>query len=140
MTPTKALTFYAVDDFGFAYARGLLSPAHLPHLYAPNRLGPLLELIFLIEGGHLPSWIISTSLASSGAAPLIQAILDNREHWLSPENRRMGIIRAHRKSPSGDNIFSSFLMNAQRAARDVAGLLGSTTGQLVAAMGEVENK
>src|SRR4051794_8714713 len=104
MTPTKALTFSAVDELGFAAARGLLDPAQLPHRYSPNQLGPLLELLFLAKGGHLPSGVVSAWLTPNGAAPLIQAIRDNREHWLSPKNRRMGIIRAHRKGPNGDSI------------------------------------
>src|SRR5690349_20268097 len=108
MTPTKVLTFSAVDDLGFAAARGLLRLEYLPHLYSPNKLGPLLELLFLVQGGHLPSWVVSAGLAPGGAAPLIQAICDNREHWLSPEDHRMGIIRAHRKDSNGDSIFSSF--------------------------------
>lgn len=140
MTPTKPLTFSTVDELGFAAARGLLDdPAQVPYRYSPNRLGPLLELLFLAKGGHLPSSVVNAWLTPNDAAPLIQAIRDNREHWLSPENRRMGIIRAHRKGPNGDSILTSFLMAAQRAARDVAGLPGTTPGQLVAAMEELEN-
>jgi len=137
--PSVPLTFSAVDELGFAAARGLVGPTQMPNLYSPKQLGPLLEFLLLAEGGYLPPYAVSAWLVPNGAAPMIQAIHDNREQWLSPGNRRMGFIRAIRQGPNADSLFTSFLMDVQRAARDVAQLPGTTPGQLAAAMEELEN-
>jgi hypothetical protein len=70
---------------------------------------------------------------------MIAALQENRERWVSSDDRRMGFIRAVRRGPDGDNWLTAFLMDAQRAARDVACLPGTTPGQLAAAMEELEN-
>ena len=46
----------------------------------------------------------------------------------------MGFIRAARSGRDEDALFTGFLMDAQRAARDVSRLPGTVPGQLVAAM------
>jgi hypothetical protein len=51
----------------------------------------------------------------------------------------MGFIKAVRSGADADSRLTAFLMDAQRAARDVACLPGSAPGQLVAAMEELEN-
>jgi hypothetical protein len=140
MTPAiRPLTFAAVDELGFAAGRGLLDENHLLSGYAPRRLGPLLELISLADAGLLPATVLTTSLAANGASPFIEAIRNNREHWLSPENRRMGFIKTVRSGTDHNTMLTSFLMDAQRAARDVARLPGTTPGQMAAAMEELEN-
>ena len=72
---------------------------------------------------------------------MISALQDNHECWVKASDRRMGFIRANRSTLNADTdtLITSFLMDAQRAARDVAGLSDSTSGQLVAAMQELEN-
>jgi hypothetical protein len=87
----------------------------------------------LSEAGQVPPAAIRAGLIPDGSTAFINAMHKNREHWLSPE-RRMGIIRTAREAPHGDTFFTGFLMGAKRAARDVAGLPGTTPGQLVAAM------
>jgi anti-sigma regulatory factor (Ser/Thr protein kinase) len=69
---------------------------------------------------------------------MIKALCQNQEAWTSPVDRRMGFIQAQRRDPGGDSRFTAFLMDAQRAARDVTGLTGTTPGQLAAAMEELE--
>lgn len=138
MTP-KPLTFATVDELGFAAARGLLDPAQLKVRYRPQELGPLLELMLLSEGGHVPPALIRTALVSNGSAEFVGALQDNREHWLSPDNRRTGFVRATRKGSNGDSLFTAFLMDAKRAARDIGRLSDTTAGQLVGAMEELEN-
>ena len=55
-------------------------------------------------------------------------------------DRRIGFVRAIRsRQDDEDPLLTGFLMDAQRAAREVAGLRGTTPGQLVAAMQELEN-
>lgn len=136
---SKPLTFTAVDELGFAAERGLLDPAQLGLRYRPQGLGPLLELTLLSDGGHLPPALIRTALVSNGAAEFIGALQSNREHWTSPENQRTGLVRAARKGPNGDSLFTAFLMNAKRAAREIGCLSDTTAGQLVGAMEELEN-
>ena len=78
-------------------------------------------------------------LAHNGADSLIAALQRGDELWTSPQNRRMGFIRAERAAPSSGNALISFLMNAASAARDISGLPGTVPRQLAAAMQELEN-
>jgi hypothetical protein len=129
-----------VDGLAFAAAAGQSAVARAPALYIPRDLGPLLELLHLEATGRLPEAPEGkTLLAANSAAPMIAALRDRRESWLTPEDRRMGFIRAVRSGPDGDNRLVSFLMDAQRAALNVSGLRGTTPGQMAAAMVELEN-
>jgi len=140
MTRATPLSFKDVDGLGFAGASNEIDLAQASGPYAPNSLGPLLELLHLSAGGRLPkppggeSW-----LTSNGATAMISALQDGREWWLNSNDRRMGFVRAERSGPDADNRLVSFLMNAQTAARDVAGLPGTAPRQLAAAMEELEN-
>ncbi len=136
----EPLTFTAVDGLlGFASSAGHLNSARLSVRYTPHRLGPLLEFLYLVAGNRLSGAAVSNLLAPNGAAPMIAALQEGRERWASSDNRRMGFIRAVRLAPDGDEHLTAFLMDAQRAGRDVAKLPGTTPGQLVAAMQELEN-
>lgn len=133
----KQLTFGDVDGLAFAAVRGKFDEAKLSTTYAPQRLGPLLELLHLSASGHLPrpgDW-----LASNSAAPLIAAIRQNREYWTAPQDHHAGLIRAVRRGEDGGSRFTGFLMAAKRAGQDVSGLSATTAGQLVGAMEELEN-
>ncbi len=138
IAPAEPLTFSTVDGLGFAAASGALDAAQQTALYVPVSLGPLLELYYLMAGGRLPSppgnWIVE-----NGAGPMIAALQQNREEWVSADNRRTGFIRALRSGPDCDARLVAFLMYAKKAATDVARLPGDTPGQLAAAMGELES-
>jgi hypothetical protein len=138
-TSTTPLTFGEVDGLGFAAAAGRLESGEQSGRYVPTSLGPLLELLYLAAGGRLPSPIRGGWLAHNGAAPMISALQNNHECWIKGNDRRMGFIRANRTARGADTVLTSFLMDAQRAARDVASLPGTTPGQLVAAMQELES-
>jgi hypothetical protein len=135
----RPLTFGAVDGLGFAADAGALDAAQQGAPYVPNSLGPLLELLYLAAGGRLPPPPGGSWVTQNGAAPMISALQEDRECWLSSDDHRIGFIRAVRRLPGGDTRLTGFLMDAQRAARDVARLPGTTPGQLAAAMQELEN-
>jgi hypothetical protein len=134
----KPLTFSAVDDLGFAAAAGQLDGAQAPGRYEPKSLGPLLELHSMVGAGRVPR-SANRWLVANGASPMLNALQEGREFWVSPDNRRLGFIRALRAKPNGDSRLTAFLIDAQRAARDVGRLPGHSPGQLVAAMEELEN-
>lgn len=138
MKSAPPLTFAAVDGLGFAAATGRLEVNQTAQ-YVPASLGPLLELLCLVEGGRLPSPIVGRWLYDDGTRPMIVAIHDQNECWIKPDDRRMGFIRAVRAGRDEDVLFTRFLMAAQRAARDVSRLQGTTPGQLAAAMRELES-
>jgi hypothetical protein len=138
-SPAPALSFKAVDDLGFAAASGQLDATRPAATYVPNSLGPLLELLQLAAAERLPDPCKASWLAKNGAAPMITALREKRENWVSSNDGRMGFIRALRPGPDGDNRLTDFLMSAQRAARNVARLPSTTSGQLAAAMEELEN-
>lgn len=135
----RPLTFSAVDGLGFAVASGNFDAAERSAPFAPDRLGPLLELFDLVSGGQLPPPRGGRWVTEAGPASLIDALEGDHETWLVPDGHRMGFIRSLRKQPDGDNRFTAFLMTAQRAAREVTSLPGTTPGQLVAAMQEFES-
>jgi hypothetical protein len=135
----RALTFNAVDELGFAASWGHFDEAHWPIMYCPKSLGPLIELFCLAKAGRVPDPVKARCLVPNGAAPMIAALQQEREQWVSNEERRMGFIRAQRGGPEGENHLTGFLMQAKRAAREVAGLAGKAAGQLAGAMEELEN-
>ena len=138
MRSAPPLTFAAVDGLGFAAASGRLAVDQTAR-FVPSSLGPLLELLCLVAGGRLPSPITGDWLDDNGARPMIAALQNQSECWIKPGDRRMGFIRAVHNSRDEDVLFAKFLMDAQRAARDVSCLHGTTPGQLVAAMRELES-
>ena len=138
MMKAVPLSFKDVDGLGFAAVNDVDIGAK-SILFAPNSLGPLLELLHLDAKGRLPVPPAGVWLASNGATPMIAALREKREWWSSPQDRRMGFLRAKRRALDGDNRLVSFLMNAQTAARVVSGLAGSTPSYLAAAMEELEN-
>lgn len=133
----KQLLFGDVDGLAFAAVRGKLDGDNLPPTYVPQHLGPLFELLHLSAGGRIPrpgSW-----LALNGAAPLVAALEQAKESWIAPANQHAGFIRAARRGPDGDSRLTGFLMTAKRAGREVSRLPATVSGQLVAAMEELEN-
>ena len=138
MTPArKQLLFTDVDGLAFAAAHGKLEDTDLPATYVPRQLGPLLELIQLDAGGRLPrpgKWLVL-----DGAAPLVCALEQAKHSWVSSTQRHSGFIRATRRGSDADSRFTGFLMNAKRASREIARLPAAVSGQLVAAMKELES-
>ncbi|MCC7428686.1 MAG: hypothetical protein IT557_17475 [Alphaproteobacteria bacterium] len=136
-TARKQLLFGDVDGLAFAAARGKLDPAKIPVTYAPQRLGPLLELLHLCAGQRMPrpgSWLVP-----NGAAPLVTALGQVATESWTATDRHLGFIRAARCGPDGDSRLTGFLMAAKRAGREVSELPASVAGQLAAAMEELEN-
>ncbi len=133
----RELLFRDVDGLAFAAAYGQLDDTKVAVTYVPHRLGPLLELMQLHAGGRIArpeKWLLL-----DGAAPLVSALEEEREGWVSPKQRHTGFIAAARRGRDGDERFTGFLMNAKRAGHEVAGLSASVSGQMVAAMEELEN-
>jgi len=137
--PPRPLTFSAVDGLGFAAVSGNIDAAEQSGLYLPRDLGPLLELFHSVSSGHLPSPRGGSWIIQDGATPLVAALQEDRELWVNPGDRQTGFIRALRSEPDGDSRLIAFLMDAKRAARDITCLPGTTPGQLVAAMQEMES-
>src|SRR5579883_1652618 len=128
----KPLTFTAVDDLAFAAANDLLNKKDSGLRFTPLTLGPLFELCHLGVGRRLKKTVVQDWIVVNGAEPMIDALHGGQESWISPDRRRMGFIRSERKGPDGDLRLSGFLMDAQRAARDITQLPGNTPGQLAA--------
>jgi hypothetical protein len=139
MIPAKPLTFSAVDGLGFAAATGSLDAAHRSAPYAPHSLGPLLELLYLSANGQLPPPTGGAWMAQNGAAPMINALQDRCESWVDTDDHRTGFIRAVRAEPNRDAVLTKFLMEAKKAASEIARLPGTAPGQLVAAMAELQD-
>lgn len=135
----KPLTFRAVDGLGFAAATGTLQAAHRTSPYSPESLGPLLELLHMAADGQLPPPAGGAWVAQNGATPMIDALQGGRESWVETDNQRTGFIRAVSAEPNGDAVFTKFLMEAKKAASEIACLPGTAPGQLVAAMAELQD-
>jgi hypothetical protein len=139
MILAKPLTFSVVDGLGFAAATRTLQAAYQTAPYSPESLGPLLELLYMAAGGHLPPPAGGAWVAQNGAAPMIDALQDGRESWVDADDNRTGFIRAVRAEPNGDVLFTKFLMGARKAASEIALLPGTAPGQLIAAMAELQD-
>lgn len=139
MTMTqKQLLFRDVDGLAFAAARGKFDHAKVPVTYVPRRLGPLLELLHLSAGRRMP--LPGDWLAFNDAAPFVSALGTAMEVWITPVVQHVGFIRAVRRHGSnGRRRLTDFLMTAKRAGTEVSGLPATVSGQLVAAMEELEN-
>ena len=135
----QTLNFGAVDGLSFAAAAGRLGSGRVSIRFTPRHLGPLLEILHLAAGGRMPSPVKGDWLALDGARALVQALGEERECWVSSGDRHTGFIRAIRGGPDGNSRWTAFLMDAQRAARNIARLPGTTPGQLVASMEELES-
>ena len=134
----RPLTFSAVDELGFAAAAGQLDVGHWPAVYALTRLGPVVELLYLVKCGQLPAEIVRRWLVPNGAESMLAALNESRERWMSGD-RHLGFVRAHRTGANADTFLTAFLMDAKRACRDIGQFLGTTPGQLAAAMQELES-
>ena len=136
-TAQKQLLFDDLDDLAFAAAHGKFDPEKLPTTYTTRRIGPLLELLHLSAGGHMPSpkhW-----LTLNAAAPLVFALEKTKGCWIAPARQHTGFIRTVRRGHDNDSQMTAFLMAAKRAGREVSGLSAKVSGQLIAAMRELEN-
>ena len=136
-TASRPLLFQDVDGLAFAALRGRLGRAVAVPTYEPAQLGPLFELLHLFTGGRIPSprdW-----LSPNGATPLVTALEEKKASWSNPLDPYMGFIRAASEETDRASRWTSFLMRAKRAAMDISGLPATVSGQLVAAMEELEN-
>ena len=70
---------------------------------------------------------------------MIAALAQDRESWTAPRDQHAGFIRAVGRGPNGDNRLTAFLMRVKQAGQEVSGLPAAVSGQLVAAMEELEN-
>ena len=128
------LDFHAVDEIAYAHAYKEHDDRVPYETYVPRRIGPVLELLHLSLSGRTctaESWL-DPNLASS----LVSEISQGNERWSSDH---MGFIRAVRNGLNGDDRFTQFLMDVKRRGRQVSGLSVKVSGQLVAAMRELEN-
>jgi len=135
MSTATPLTFADVDDLAMAAIRKRLTPAAITNRYSPHTLGPLLELLHLLEMQVVPEWI-HDHLAVNGAQSLVDAIREKKDCWFASGNPRIGFVRT---SCMQEHLATLFQMNAQRAARDIAKLPGETPGHLLAAMHELNS-
>lgn len=136
---THPLSFHDVDGLGFVAANDG-DARKLPSAYAAASLGPLFELLHMAEGGRIPPHPHGSDwLSVNGATPMVKALHDGQEWWVSPDHRRIGFLRARRTGLDGANRLTSFLLNAQTAARTIAGLPVKAARHLAAAMEELEN-
>jgi len=113
--------------------RDLASP------YTATTLGPLLELLHLVDSRVLTDPIAGGWLSLNGSASLVNAIRSGQDSWVCPVTRRLGVMRAVRRGLDCDEQRTAFFMDAKRAAREVSRLPGDSPGQLVAALGELES-
>lgn len=133
----KQLLFSDVDGLAFAATSRAFDETKLTTTYVSQQLGPLLELRHFFADSHVPrpvAWLVL-----NGAAPMIAALDHGTEGWTAPQDHHIGFIRAVRRGPDGDSRLTRLLMKAKRAGQDVSGLSASVSGQLVAAMRELEN-
>ncbi len=124
-----------MDELAFTNTAGkadLLDVA--PGSYLPVTLGPLIEFLYLTASGTLPSdgmqWLRDTQIDA-----FLKAWCHGRFSWLSQAGH-LGFIRTTGNAAwETDSV--AFLMEAQRAAREISRLPGTIPGQMAAAILEL---
>ena len=133
----RELSFGDVDGLGFAATEGRLRSCAM-RSFAARRLGPLLEAAHLSAAGLLPRhpW----RATSASVAGLVAALDDKHGFWSGPgDSEETGFVRTERWGERYDTRLTSLLMRAKRAGQLVSGLSAQVSGQLAAAMGELES-
>ena len=131
---TNDLGFHEVDAIAYAAANKTLYTAPAEMKFSGNRIGPVLELLHLHTSGRVPPPV--AYLQPNPLTTLVAALSQPREIWRQND---MGFIRARRTADPHEHRFTSFLMAVKRSAHHVAGLSKRTSGQLAAAIRELEN-
>ena len=131
------LSFEVVDDLAIAVEHGVEVPRDTP-VYGANRLGPLLEMAQLADGGGYPRPTEHGYVSVDGYGALLAALGDGREYWLSPD-RSQGVYRMSRDIASDDTALLRYQVDARHAAV-AAGCAKQLAGQRVAGAVEmIEN-
>ena len=133
----KELRFEDVDGLGFAAARGRLDGGTLASFEA-RQLGPLFEVAHQAAGGVLPE-PGKNGTAVGALERLVSALGKEDEYWSGPDLlEEVGLVRTAAESEAYENRFMTLLVRARAAGQRVAGLSKPVSGQLVAAMRELE--
>jgi anti-sigma regulatory factor (Ser/Thr protein kinase) len=130
------LTFQALDDLAFASSVGDDAWQDIQaQSYLPATLGPLVEFLFLMSAGVIPSsrlqWLRDRQIAC-----FLKAWCNGSPAWLS-QTRHCGFIRTQKESDAWEIASVDFLMNVQRAAQETSKLPGTIPGQMAAAILEL---
>ena len=130
----RTLNFAAVDDLGFAGAKGRLDNL-LPGLhFTGSLLGPLLELRHLQRSGTVtsaPNWLDPATLGE-----LWRALDGSQRVWYGAPERALGLMKLTTKSRPLE--WTGFAMSLKRAGI-AAGLSRDWAAQMTAAVREMES-
>jgi anti-sigma regulatory factor (Ser/Thr protein kinase) len=132
------LTFEVVDDLVAAYARGKLSGVPNER-FAPDRIGPLIELTFEGNSGRYGPLLESPWLDTVVQGDLRAALRGAKNVWLDGAQYR-GFLRTvfDPSNVRDDTVRTQFLMAARKSAEAV-GFPGATAQSLAAAIREMES-
>jgi hypothetical protein len=130
------LTFQALDDLAFASSAGADALHDIrAESYLPATLGPLIEFLFLMAAGVIPStglqWLHNRQIAN-----FLKAWCDGSPTWIS-HTGHLGFMRTQTSSDAWEIATVNFLMKAQRAAQETSKLPGTIPGQMAAAILEL---
>jgi hypothetical protein len=135
---TSRLTFSDVDDLAFAAKQGRLRRKPVDKIFAPECIGPLLELAHLSGSDHLPPLDSNPWISLVAYKAFYSAFMYGCDQWICPRSKKLGFIRTI-WDPSGDTPeWDAFRYQMQRAA-EAAGFPGSIPAKLVGAIGELES-
>jgi len=133
----KTLQFNDVDAIAFSASRGKLRNSKDLGIYAPEKIGPLLELLQLHLGGRIPhpgNW-----LTKHGQLLVDDFLERTEERWVDPSVSNMRYLRLKRHMSTSCDRITDFWIKAQRAGEKISRLPPNVAGQLVAAMRELKN-
>jgi anti-sigma regulatory factor (Ser/Thr protein kinase) len=125
-----------LDDLAFASSVGDDALQDIQaESYLPATLGPLVEFLFLMSAGVIPSsglqWLRDRQIAN-----FLKAWCDGSPAWLS-QTGHSGFIRTQKASDDWEIASVDFLMKVQRAAQETSKLPGTIPGQMAAAILEL---
>lgn len=133
------LNFDAVDDLVGAHLRGKLSAVAARMRFSPNRLGPLVELVYQWGKATGASVLSSPWLDAFSNRDMREALSGNTATWLDAPRHR-GFLRTvfDPLKPEDDPPRTRFLM-AARVAAEQSGFPVPVAQSLAAAVREMES-
>jgi anti-sigma regulatory factor (Ser/Thr protein kinase) len=133
MAAAASFDFETLDGLAFAAERGRLN-GRTPALISARDLGPVIELSELASTGLLPRPEQAKWLNLDGLSILNRVLSSGRSQWISPDGRRIGVLRMAAQ-PRDE---TAWIFAAQKAAA-MAGFPRIIAQQLAAAIGELHS-
>ena len=140
MESCRDLTFEAVDELGIAFAEGLFTEdAALPHRFCAQEIGPLIELVQLVDAGIIPHAVVQDTIDTGALTEAVGQLRAGKPYWVSGGSGQFGIMRlGDDYGDDEETRRTGFGIKAKKAAESVP-FAPALAGRLVGAVKELHS-